>query len=283
MSEYPIVACYRGLDSAPAVRLGAQLALALHEPLVLAGAYRYDPVALSARPLPDGENELRAAAAQSALRQAYAFIPAGIDVRERVVPAAGIAGALVELARDVDACALALGRDTHSDVMRSLVPRAPCPVAVAPLSVLAPQAERLQRIGVACDGSKTAYWALVAAMHLAQEAGARLVLLAAGATRARADTLLQAARLSLDAGREPPEPPEPQPLVGDAAAALTHASNDLDLLVCGSRGHHRPLAAILGSVSLQLVGHARCPVLVVPRASRKSSGPLGLASAGATA
>ncbi|MEA2128835.1 MAG: hypothetical protein QOJ85_1726 [Solirubrobacteraceae bacterium] len=280
MSDSPIVACYRGLDSAPAVRLGAQLARALHEPLVLAGTYRYDPVSLSARPLPDSENEVRAAAAQSALRRAYAFIPAGIEVRERVVPAAGIAEALVELARDVDACALALGRDTHSHVMRSLVPRAPCPVAVAPLTVLAPQAERLQRIGVACDGSKTAYWALVAAMHLAQESAARLVLLAAGSTRARADTLLQAARLSLHAG---PQPPELQALVGNAAAALTHASNDLDLLVCGSRGHHRPLAAILGTVSLQLVGHARCPVLVVPPASRRSSGPLGLASAGATA
>jgi nucleotide-binding universal stress UspA family protein len=278
MREHPIVACYRGLDSAPAVRLGVQLARALHEPLVLAGAYRYDPVALSARPLPDNANDLRAVAAQSVLRPAYAFVPAGIEVREQVVPSSGIAGALVELARDVDACALSLGRDTQSHVTRSLVPQAPCPVAVTPLGVPAPQAERLQRIGVACDGSKMAYWAVVAATHLAQEAGARLVLLAAGPTRARADTLLQAARLSLDTDLEPPEL---QPLVGDAGMALTHASGDLDVLVCGSRGHHRPLAAILGSVSAQLVGHARCPVLVVPPAARRSSRPLGLAFASA--
>jgi nucleotide-binding universal stress UspA family protein len=277
MREHPIVACYRGLDSAPAVRLGAQLAGALREPLVLAGAYRYDPVTLSARPLPDAGDELRA---ESALRRAYAFIPAGIDVRERVVPSAGIATALVELARDVDACALAVGRDTHSHVMRSLAPRASCPVAVAPLSALPTRAGRLDRIGVACDGSKTAYWALVAAAHLAQETGARLVLLAAGPTRGRADTLLQAARLGLDASREPPQC---HPLVGDAATALTHASTALDLLVCGTRGHRRPLTAILGSVSSQLVAHAGCPVLVVPPASRESSAPLGLASAGATA
>jgi nucleotide-binding universal stress UspA family protein len=281
MSEYPVVACYRGLDSADTVQLAARLAGTLHEPLVLASAYRYDAVALSARPLPDIDNERRADTAQSALGRAHAFVPTGIDVRDRVVPSAGIAGALVELARDVDACALALGRDTQSHMTRSLVPRAPCPVAVAPLSVAPSQAQRFERIGVACDGSKTAYWALVAATHLAQEAGARLVLLGAGPTRARADTLLQAARLSLE-GRL--ESPELQPLVGDASAALTHASNDLDLLVCGSRGHRHPLAAILGSVSSQLVGHARCPVLVVPpTVSRRSSGPLGLASAGATA
>jgi nucleotide-binding universal stress UspA family protein len=280
MSEHPIVACYRGLDSAPAVRLGAQLAGALHEPLVLAGASRYEPVARSAGPPPDTADELRVAAAQSTLRRAYAFVPAEIEVRERVAPSSGTAAALVELARDVDACALALGRDRQAHVTRWLVPRAPCPVAVAPLTVQPPEAQRLERIGVACDGSKTAYWALVAATHLAQEAGARLVLLAVGPTRARADTLLQAARLSLDARLEAPEL---QPLVGDASAALTHASGDVDLLVCGSRGHRRPLAANLGSVSSQLVEHARCPVLVVPPATRKSSGPLGLASAGATA
>jgi len=49
--EHPIVACYRGRDSADAVMLGALLAGALHEPLILATAYRYEPVGFSARPL----------------------------------------------------------------------------------------------------------------------------------------------------------------------------------------------------------------------------------------
>jgi nucleotide-binding universal stress UspA family protein len=254
VSERPIVACYRGLDSIDAVQLGARLAATLHEPLVLASAYRYDPAGLSARAMPDADNERRAVAAQTALRRAYAVIRP-----------------------DVDACALVLGRDTQGHVTRSLVPRAPCPVAVAPLSVPLPQDHGLECIGVAVDGSRTASWALVAAARLAQEAAARLVLLAAGPTMARAQTLLQAARLSLD--REP-ESLELRALVGDAPATLAQAGGDLDLLVCGSRGLRRPLAAILGSVSSHLVGHAPCPVLVVPPTVAPSpSAPLGLASA----
>jgi hypothetical protein len=56
----------------------------------------------------------------------------------------------------------------------------------------------------------------------------------------------------------------------------------LDLLVCVSRGHGRPLAAILGSVSTHLVTHAQCPVVVVPPGVwRKEAGPLGITSAAA--
>jgi nucleotide-binding universal stress UspA family protein len=64
---------------------------------------------------------------------------------------------------------------------------------------------------------------------------------------------------------------------------LTQATDDLDLLLCGSRGLRRPLAAMLGSVSSHLVEHARCPVLVVPpAASRSRQTRLGLAAAGST-
>lgn len=62
MREHPIVACYRGLDSANAVTLAAQLARALDEPLVLATAYRYEPAGISTRP-PAPANAGRAAAA----------------------------------------------------------------------------------------------------------------------------------------------------------------------------------------------------------------------------
>jgi nucleotide-binding universal stress UspA family protein len=167
VSRHPIVACYRSLDSADAVRLGARLAGVLDEPLVLASAYRYEPVGLGARAMPDGDNERRAAAAESALRRACGFVPADLKVSERIVPSSGIAAALVGLARDVDACALTVGRDTEAHVTRSLIPRAPCPVAVAPLSVPLPHPDGFDRIGVAFDGSETAYCALVATARLA--------------------------------------------------------------------------------------------------------------------
>jgi nucleotide-binding universal stress UspA family protein len=275
MSEHPVVACYRGPDSADGVQLGAVLAHALGEPLVLAAAYRYEPVALSARVLPAADNERRAIAAQRALRRARQFAGAGVEVREEIVPAARIVDALVQLTRDVDACVLVAGRDTAGSVTRSLISRSPCLVAVAPLSVPLPQTGPWRRIGVAYDGSPAARWALVAATQLAQAVDAQLVLLAADRTSQHAAAWLHTARLGVEGKVEHTS----RPLVGPAAPALEEASGDLDLLVCGSRGHGRALGAILGSVSAHLIAHAHCPVLVVPPVVWASTpGPPGINS-----
>lgn len=280
MSEHPVVAGYRGLDSADGVTLGALLAGALSVPLVLTGAYAYEPTAVSASALPAADNERRALATQASLERARAFVPAGIEVREEVVPAAGIARALADLARDVDACILVVGRDTQGRVTRSLLSQAPCPIAVAPLSVPLPRSGPLRRIGVAVDGSVQARWSIVAALRLAQATGAQLVLLSAGTTAERAATALHMARLSAGLTVEHTA----RVLIGDAAAQLAEASAGLDLLVCGTRGRGRALGAILGSVSAHLIAHAQCPLLVVPPVVwRSEHGPLGLTSAGANA
>lgn len=279
MSEHPVIAGYRGLDSADAVGLAALLARALGEPLVLACAYRYEPGALSARALPAPDNGRRAEAAAAALHRARDFAGPGIDVREEVVPAAGTTDALIGLARDSDACLLVLGRDTHGRVTRSLIARTPCPVAVAPFSVPLPRNAPIARIGVAFDGSPTARWALVAATRLALALDAELEVLAVGPSEEHAATALHAAGVAL-------EPSAVRwtssALVGDPKDELATATAGLDLLLCGSRGHGRPLATILGSVSTHLVTHAQCPVVVVPPAVwRNENGPLGITCAAA--
>jgi nucleotide-binding universal stress UspA family protein len=276
MSEHPIIACYRGLDSADGVQLGAQLAAILGEPLVLASAYRYDPVGNSAV-VAAADNDRRADAARAMLERARRFVPAEMEIREEIVPARGIAHALVDLAIDVDACLLAVGRDTTGRVTRSLLSRAPCPVAVAPLSVPLPRSGPLRRIGVAVDGSTTARTALTAAVQLAAAGDTRLVLLSAGAMPEPVAAWLHVARISLDDVEH-----ETRALTGDPGAALAEASADLDLLVCGTRGRGRAVGAILGSVSAHLIEHAQCPLLVVPPVVwRSRRGPLGLTSAAA--
>jgi nucleotide-binding universal stress UspA family protein len=276
VSEHPVVAGYGGLDCADAVQLGAMLAAAIDEPLIVANAYRYDPVALSARALPALDNERRAAASQRELRRARAFVRADIEIVEWALPAVDVAGALAGLAREADASILVLGRDTDGHVTRGLVPRAPCPVAVAPLSAPLPTGPHFERIGIAYDGSPSARWALDAAGALALLTGARLVLLAAASSAEQAATLLHIARLKVPESVDR----ETRRLVGDAAGTLAAASEDLDLLVCGSRGRSRPRAKIFGSVSAHLVAHALCPVLVVPPGVGYSpDGPLGLVAA----
>jgi nucleotide-binding universal stress UspA family protein len=53
----------------------------------------------------------------------------------------------------------------------------------------------------------------------------------------------------------------------DACSALLHcavAPVDAQLLVVGSRGHGKRPGLMIGSVSLEVVQHARVPVVVVP-------------------
>ena len=53
---------------------------------------------------------------------------------------------------------------------------------------------------------------------------------------------------------------------GDSAAAIleTAAREDVSLIVIGSRGPSSMAELMLGSVSLEVLRHAHCPVLVVP-------------------
>lgn len=50
---------------------------------------------------------------------------------------------------------------------------------------------------------------------------------------------------------------------GRPAPALINASEHAQLLVLGTRGHGEFAALILGSVSLECITHAHCPVLTV--------------------
>jgi nucleotide-binding universal stress UspA family protein len=265
MGEHPVVACYSGLDSIDAVQLGVRFAQLLKQPLALASAYRYEPAALGARALPPPDNDRRAEAAEAALARARLYV----------------AGSIIDLACDLDASVIVIGRDTEGHVTRSLLPRAPCPVAVAPLSVPLPEGGPIARIGIAYDGSPQAHWALVAAMRFAETTGAQLVVLSAGPTEHRAAASLQIARVVLHAADYPVTA---EALVGDPARLLTLASGALDLLICGSRGRGGAASTILGSTSARLVAHARCPVLVVPPSvGLNPSGPLGVTSAAANA
>lgn len=57
---------------------------------------------------------------------------------------------------------------------------------------------------------------------------------------------------------------------GDAADALVRASRHARLVVVGTRGFGPRVGAVLGSVGLNVLHHANCPVMIVPDDGREA-------------
>jgi nucleotide-binding universal stress UspA family protein len=68
----------------------------------------------------------------------------------------------------------------------------------------------------------------------------------------------------LDACSEEPPDVCPHLVEGSPRTVLIDMSGDANLLVVGSRGRSRFVGLLSGSVSRAVVGHAACPVVVVP-------------------
>jgi nucleotide-binding universal stress UspA family protein len=163
---------------------------------------------------------------------------------------------------------------------------APCPIAIVPHEWEA--GGGLNTIGVAYVDTDEGREALRGAHALARRTGAKLRVLTAvkaglsayGATEAT--TPVQAGKGITDiegelrtqaekALRRQTEalgdgvPVETDAFVEDPADVLIRVSENLDLIVCGSRGYGPLRAVLLGGVSRRLAADARCPVIVLPR------------------
>ena len=158
-----------------------------------------------------------------------------------------------------------------------------CPVAIVREAV--PEVEDLsRRIVVGVDGSDTSrrafQWAVdsgrlqhkeveaVLAWGYFHSVGDPFVSIAFAS-----DPLPVAARRLIDSIVEDTDTSGlPAPVIrtmasGGAAAAILDAAENADLVVVGSRGLGGFARLALGSVSYQIVHHAKCPVIVVPTSS----------------
>jgi nucleotide-binding universal stress UspA family protein len=137
---------------------------------------------------------------------------------------------------------------------------------------------RRPRVLVGVDGSARAHAALEFAVGEARLRGAELVALMAVhvpdyawidpyGVRTLEVGALQRAREKLDQVLASVDTEglvlDPVVTAVPAPRALVDRSADCDLLVVGSRGHGGFRGLVLGSVSMQCVLHARCPVTVV--------------------
>jgi nucleotide-binding universal stress UspA family protein len=123
-------------------------------------------------------------------------------------------------------------------------------------------------IGVGYVHSEEARLALRGAHALARHIGATLRVLTAvrdSEHRERVEQEVRAVVASLDG-----VPADTEVLVGDPGEVLVKASEQLDLLVLGSRAYGPLRSVLVGSVSRRVTAGAHCPVIVVPRGVKAS-------------
>ena len=233
------------------------------------------------------EAERYLAGRADALRERAPDVVVGVETTGSVSAARG----LHRLARELDAGMVVVGpsrrRSGGHRVPGPMGTRfahgAPCPVAVASTG---PPTDGLSRIGVAFAPTEDGEEALRAAAALADRAGATLQVIAVAGPLPWMDLvepgfdgvgLQESYRRHVAHGVETAvaELPVAVPFdveipSGDPVDILARASVDLDLLVCGSRGHGPLGEVVVGSISHALLESVHCPVLVVPRSSGRA-------------
>jgi nucleotide-binding universal stress UspA family protein len=292
-------------------RLDGRLVLAYVQPeplLALAPHVAY--AADAPRPVPN----LRVVARE--LAQLAAGV--GVAPMTKVQVAFGsLENRLLATARREDATLILIGSYAAGESGRAgtlasrLVQQASCPVVVMPtsglgaptssgaVSVTSRKGDNAMQSSIVCgvDGSRGARVALRHAAHLAEQLDVRLVVahvvqppvsarglgptvpqlaeipLAAlhAAGEALVDRVLEEENLS-DAKR--------RVVFGFPADRLANIAADegAQLIVVGSRGRGTFKAALLGSVSADVLGVARCPVLVVPPGAASAKEPMRIPS-----
>ena len=144
----------------------------------------------------------------------------------------------------------------------------------------------IERIGVAYDGSDEAKAALEAARALSKRFDAQLVLIGvagldwyagpaiAGGPGYELDTLRVETEKRIQAALDEAARDVPAETVlrdGDPAQELAAHTEELDLIVTGSRGYGPLHAVLVGGVSGRLLRTAHCPVIVVPRGAEHAA------------
>ena len=159
-------------------------------------------------------------------------------------------------------------------------------MAIAPRGY-APPLNEAPQIGVGFDGGDEAHKALEWAAAFARMAGGRLRVIAVhqpiafgavGVGTFPTELVSQALRLELRGevdeaiARLEGVATELRLTDGNPAALLAAESDELDLLVLGSRGYGPLRSVLMGSVSEATVARSRSPVVVVPRDSEEPRG-----------
>lgn len=270
----------RGGTDALALAVTLADAWATGTAITVVGVYPYDPGYHSASETFEAKLRKQTEDALAPARAEYGDRP-GLSFT--VVRGSSPAQALHDMARDVDARAIVVGRSHTGALGRAFLGSATeqtlhgssCAVAVAPVE-FAEKRQPLRTIGVAYDGARDARNAVDVAAELARQTGAKLQIIrviqaiplwyGGAAEPFPIDAVKESAEADLAEVREQLKDVEVdgQIVLGEPANALGQAAG-IDLLVVGSRGFGPVQRVVLGSTSTQLARHAELPLLIVPR------------------
>ena len=280
-----VVGVERNERSRDALALARSLARAVGTRLILVAVY---PVGgRSAVLSPHAHATAMAEEAEATLEWAARPL-GGVRATLRAVPCTSVTRALQEVAGEEDALAIVVGpshRGTLGHVMpgsrrRAPLARRPVPGRRRAARLLVGCLPGIRNIGLGFVATPEADEAICAAVGIALRTGAAIralsvVDLPAAVTMGFGwdyGKLVQLARddLSQSLVRTLGDVTSPVEISGEvvdgyADDELARLSEEVDLLVCGSRGRGPIGQVMLGSVSAGVLRKARCPVLVVPR------------------
>lgn len=294
-----LVGVDESVRSQDAIAFVRALARASDARVVVASAFAYDDRATRAANA-EFRAYLKSQATDTALDMARALEGVSDDrISIRAIPRTSPAHALYDLAEEEHADIVVvgsshtgrLGRVFPGSTAERLLHGAPCAVAVVPLGYREVD-HKVRRVGAAHDGTPEAGAALRAAADIAQSLGAELRVVhvhpeayavpapvpVTGASYLELrEKLERQGREAL--GRTVAALPEDMGaegvfLHGDPAAGLAKASEDLDVLVTGSRRYGPLRSTLSGGVTGPLLRDAHCPVIVVPRGVEAPLGKL---------
>jgi nucleotide-binding universal stress UspA family protein len=229
---------------------------------------------------------------QAQMNQDNARATVGDAALHRNVASTSAAHGLADLAEDVEASMVIVGTKQETGLTRALLGSSTERLlhgATAPVTVVPPRWRQsapdwISRIGVAYIDTRDAREALRMAVRVALRIPARLTLYTVlGQSSERYsylvgrmdehafwDMVRDSFRTALDfAAAGVPLELEPRAVLLKGAVVESLAAlgrNDVDVLVCGSRGYGPVRRVLLGGVSSPLIRRARLPVTVVPRA-----------------
>jgi len=289
-----IIVGYDGSDQAEdAVALGRRLSSATNAELTVAQVFAYGPFwtlegkAGPSSPLP---KDLIREYESDAVERLHE-VAARVHAQAEAFPSTSAPRGLQQLAEERAADLIVVG-SSHRGQIGQVLPGsvgfrllhgAPCAVAVATRGFRERPESELTSIAIGFDGSPEAEIALRGAIELAESCGASLEVVTvaepppvvygkgAGATQGVPELMetiemLARERFEYALSVAPSDlATEGSLLTGEAEAGLREAAEDADLLVLGSRGYGPVRSVLLGSVSMETLRSASCPVVVFPR------------------